>query len=120
METKMEALTKEKEEAVQTAYNRCMMVCTDKFLISKLKTCLEFLKNNTPVSEARKRAFECHRYARALKEQKRIFLARACGHAIATIHVKEHLQACLYYLEKYERAMAGYERYGNRVSVTKI
>jgi len=93
----------EKEEAIKTAYNECIKVCRDEFLISKLKICLDYLKNEIKVSEARKKAFECHKYARELKDKKHIFLARACGHAIATIHVKEHLKPCIDYLRKYEQ-----------------
>jgi hypothetical protein len=92
----------EKEEIIKTAYNECMKVCKDEFLLSKLNTCLSFLNNEISVSEARKTAFECHKYARELKDKNQIFLARACGHAIATIHVKEHLKPCLDYLKKYE------------------
>ena len=93
----------EKQEAVKIAYNECIKFCKDDFLLSKLKTCLDFLKNEISVSEARKKAFECHKYARELTDKKQIFLARACGHAIATIHVKEHLKPCLDYLSKYEQ-----------------
>ena len=94
----------EKAEAIKTAYSECMNVCKDDFLISKLNTCLDFLQNNISVSEARKKAFDCHRYAREQKDKKAVFMARACGHAIATIHVKEHLKPCLEYLEKYKQA----------------
>ena len=93
----------EKFEAIRTAYNECIKVCDDDFLASKLRTCLEYLNNGISVSEARKKAFECHKYARELTDKKQIFLARACGHAIATIHVKEHLKPCLDYLSKYEK-----------------
>jgi hypothetical protein len=91
----------EKDEAVKTAYCECMKICGDDFLISKLSACSDFLKNGISVSEARKKAFECHKYARELKDEKQVLLARACGHAIATIHVKEHLKPCLDYLNEY-------------------
>ena len=86
------------------AYAECMKVCKDEFLISKLNACLEFLNGDIGVGEARKRAFECHKYARAQQDAHAAAMARACGHAIATIHVKEHLKPCLGYLEKYTRA----------------
>jgi hypothetical protein len=91
-----------KEQAINQAYLECMKVCNDKFLLSMLNSCLDFLKNEISVSEARKKAFLCHKYARELKDKKQIFIARACGHAIATIHVKEHLKPCLQYLKKYD------------------
>ncbi|MDR2584333.1 MAG: hypothetical protein LBC75_12710, partial [Fibromonadaceae bacterium] len=91
---KIGELIMEKQEAIKTAYNECIKVCNDEFLISKLNTCLDFLKKDIKINEARKKAFECHKYARELKDKKQILLARACGHAIATIHVKEHLKPC--------------------------
>lgn len=91
----------EKEEAIKTAYSGCAKVCKDEFLLSRLSACLDFLKNNITISEARKKAFECHKYARELTDKKQIALARACGHAIAIIHVKEHLKPCLDYLKKH-------------------
>ena len=97
----------EKEEAIKIAYDECIKVCDDEFLIAKLKTCLDFLNNNVSVSEARKKAFECHKYARELTDKKKVFLARACGHGIATIHVKEHLKPCLDYLKKFEQVLSG-------------
>ena len=94
----------EKEEAIKVAYNECTKVCKDEFLLSQLNTCLDFLENITSVSEARKKAFACHRYARELNDKKQVLMARACGHAIATIHTKEHLKPCLDYLKKCEQA----------------
>lgn len=91
----------EKEEAIKTAYSECIKVCKDEFLLLQLNACLDFLIGSISVSEARKKAFMCHRYARELLDKKQIYLARACGHAIATIHVKEHLKPCLSYLKKY-------------------
>jgi len=93
----------EKAEAVKIAYNECQKVCDDEFLLSKLNTCLEFLNNKISVGEARKKAFECHKYARELKDKKQILLARACGHAIACCHTEKHLKPCLDYLEKYKQ-----------------
>jgi len=94
----------EKLDAIKTAYAECMKVCKDDFLVSMLNTCQVFLQNGVSVSDARKKAFECHKYAREQKDKKSVYMARACGHAIATIHVKEHLKPCLNYLEKYKCA----------------
>jgi hypothetical protein len=91
-----------KEQAIQTAHSECVKVCKDEFLLARLKICLNFLRNEISISQARKIAFECHEYARELKDKKQIYLARACGHAIATIHVKEHLKPCLEYLTKFK------------------
>ena len=91
----------EQENAIKTAYSECLKVCKDEFLLSRLGACLDFLNGKIKVSEARKIAFECHKYAREQTNKKQIYLARACGHAIATIHVKDHLKPCLDYLKKH-------------------
>lgn len=92
----------EKEEAIKIAYNECLKVCKDQFLLVQLNACIDYLENRIGVSEARKKAFECHRYAREQTDKKLICLARACGHAIATVHTKDHLPPCLSYLKKYK------------------
>ena len=92
-----------KEEAIKIAYDKCIRVCNDEFLLLELNTCLDFLNNKISVGEARKKAFECHKYARGLKDKKQVLLARACGHTIACCHTEKHLKPCLDYLEKYKQ-----------------
>ena len=91
----------EKEQVIKKAYDECLKICDDEFLIEKLEACNEFLEGKIGIEETRKRAFACHKYAREQADKRTEYLARACGHAIATIHVKEHLEPCLNYVEKY-------------------
>lgn len=93
----------DKETVLKKVYLLCMDACLDLFLANELKTCMDFLSNKISISQARKHAFDCHEYARNLLAPAEIAFARACGHAIATIHVKEHALACYGYFLKYIR-----------------
>lgn len=62
-----------------------------------LKAARDWVNGRITVSDARKAAFAAHGCAREQEDKKMIFCARACGHAAATAHVKEHaLHACAY------------------------
>jgi hypothetical protein len=76
-------------------------------MISGLEACDDYLNHKISVSEARKVAFLMHRYAREENNFMIKYLYRACGHAIACIHVKEHLKPCMKYLEKVKRIKGG-------------
>ena len=76
-------------------------------MISGLTACDDYLNHKISVSETRRVAFSMHRYAREEKDVMIKYLYRACGHAIACIHVKEHLKPCMAYLEKVKRIKGG-------------
>lgn len=65
-----------------------------------LSTLHDFLLGKISVSHARKIAFEIHDVARETHDLNMKNLYRACGHAVATIHVKEHAMKCYDYLLK--------------------
>lgn len=76
-------------------------------MISGLGACDDYINHKISVSKARKIAFLMHRYARDEQDLIIKYLYRACGHAIACIHVKEHLKPCMKYLEKVKRIKGG-------------
>jgi hypothetical protein len=78
-----------------------------KEMISGLEVCDDYINHKIGVSEARKMAFLMHRYAREENELLIKYLYRACGHARACIHVKEHLIPCMTYLVKVKRIKGG-------------
>jgi len=78
-----------------------------KEMISGLGACDDYMNQKISVSEARKIAFLMHRYAREENNLMIKYLYRACGHAIACIHVKEHLKPCMTYLVKVKRIKGG-------------
>ncbi len=50
-----------------------------------------------PVPIARKMSLRVHAIARSMVEEKDIYLYRALGHTIATIHTKRHSYGCVLY-----------------------
>jgi hypothetical protein len=67
----------------------------------------DYLESKISVSQARKIAFLMHQKARESIDLKTTYLYRAIGHAIATIHVKEHAIRCYDYLVKYSKVNGG-------------
>jgi hypothetical protein len=62
-----------------------------------------WINGNLSICEARKAAFESHEAAREAQEKGdklSCSIARACGHAVATVHVKEHAIHTSYYITK--------------------
>ena len=50
----------------------------------------KWILDKVKVDDARKAAFDCHNCARDVRIKSAISVARACGHAVATVHVKSH------------------------------
>lgn len=62
-----------------------------------------WINGNLSICEAKKAAFESHEAAREAQEigdKLSCSIARACGHAVATVHVKEHAIHTSYYITK--------------------
>ncbi|MFA7674086.1 MAG: putative immunity protein [Clostridia bacterium] len=65
-----------------------------------LKAARDWAFGEMSVGDARKAAFAAYACAREQQDRKMAFCARACGHAAATAHVKEHaLHASAYALK---------------------
>jgi protein-arginine kinase len=76
-------------------------------MLEALASIDDYLESKLSVSQARKIAFLIHQKARESTDLKTTYLYRAIGHAIATIHVKEHAIRCYDYLIKFNKVNGG-------------
>lgn len=76
-------------------------------MVESLGAIDDFLNLQMGVHEARMIAFKMHKNARASKDLRTTYLYRATGHAVATIHVKEHALRCYDYLMKFNQINGG-------------
>jgi hypothetical protein len=67
----------------------------------------DYIDSKINVTQARKIAFLMHQKARESSNLKTTYLYRAIGHAIASIHVKEHALRCYDYLIKFNKVNGG-------------
>jgi hypothetical protein len=67
----------------------------------------DYIDSKISVPQVRKIAFLMHQKARESTDLKTTYLYRAIGHAIATIHVKEHALRCYDYLVKFNKVHGG-------------
>ncbi|MDO8646944.1 MAG: hypothetical protein Q7R70_00825 [Candidatus Diapherotrites archaeon] len=71
-----------------------------------LETAKKWLKGGyakVPFKEIRKASLDAHAAARAAPENSQArFAARACGQAVATVHVKTHALGPVYYIGKFK------------------
>jgi len=65
-----------------------------------IEACKLWIKGEMKMWDARKTAFAAHAVARETEDMSARSAARACGHAVATAHVKTHAVACACYAAK--------------------